>query len=73
MGLYFAASSAVSVVFTGVVYAFVCLKAWAGAFAIGEVTQYIASITKVSGGVSSLIETVGRLRHNGIYPYHISI
>lgn len=67
MGLYFAASSAVSVVFTGVVYAFVCLKAWAGAFAIGEVTQYIASITKVSGGVSSLIETVGRLRHNGTF------
>lgn len=67
MGLYFAASSALSVIFTGVVYAFVCMKAWAGAFAIGEVTQYIASITKVSGSVSSLIETVGRIRHNGTF------
>lgn len=63
-GVYHAASAAVSVVFTGFAYAFVCLKAWAGAFALGEVTQYIASITKVSGGVSSLVRVVGDLRSN---------
>ncbi len=64
MGFCFAGSAAVSVVFTGFVYAFVCLKAIAGAFAIGEVTQYIASITKVSGGVSTLVRMFGEVRNN---------
>ena len=64
MGLYSAASAAVSVTFTGVVYIFVCLKALAGAFGLGSVTQYIASITKVSGGMSSLISTLGLMRNN---------
>lgn len=63
-GFYVAASAAVSVAFTGFAYAFVCLKAWAGAFGIGQVTQYISSITKVSAGVSSLIRIVGELRNN---------
>ena len=67
IGLYNAASAATSVIFTGVVYAFVCLKAWAGAFGLGAVTQYISSITKVSGGVSSLIATVGEMRNNGVF------
>ena len=64
MGLYAAASAAVSVIFTGVVYIFVCLKALAGAFGLGSVTQYVASITKVSGGMSSLISTLGLMRNN---------
>ena len=67
IGLYNAASAAVSVVFTGVVYLFVCLKAWAGAFGIGALTQYIASITKVSQGVSSLIATAGVMRNNSSF------
>ena len=67
IGLYNAASAAISVIFTGVVYAFVCLKAWGGAFGLGSVTQYISSITKVSGGVSSLIATVGEMRNNGVF------
>ena len=67
IGLYNAASGAVSVIFTGVVYAFVCLKALAGAFGIGLVTQYVASITKVSGGVSSLISNAGDMRLNAAF------
>ncbi len=67
IGLYSAASSAVSVIFTGVVYVFVCLKAWAGAFGLGAVTQYAASITKVSGGVSGLISTLGDMRNNASF------
>ncbi len=67
VGFYYAASSAISVVFTGVVYVFVCLKAWAGAFDIGMVTQYVAAITKVSGNVSSLIRTVGDMRNNASF------
>lgn len=64
MGLFAAAGSAVSVIFTGVVYAFVCLKALAGAFGLGSVTQYVASITKVSGGMSSFVSTLGDMRNN---------
>jgi ATP-binding cassette subfamily B protein len=64
MGLFSAASAAVSVIFTGVVYAFVCLKALAGAFGLGAVTQYVASITKVSGGMSALVSALGFMRNN---------
>ena len=66
-GLFRAASAAVSVSFTGVVYAFVCLKAWAGAFGLGAVTQYVASITKVSGSLSRIIGIFGSLRVNASY------
>lgn len=64
MGLYRAGSAAVSVIFIGIVYAFVCLKALAGAFSLGSVTQYVASITKVSGGMSSLVSNVGLMCNN---------
>lgn len=64
IGLYSAAGAAVSVIFTGIVYAFVCLKALAGAFGLGLVTQYVASITKVSGGVSSLVSKIGLMCNN---------
>ena len=64
MGLYRGASAAVSVLFTGLVYVFVCLKAWAGAFGVGAVTQYVASITRLSGSLSSLLSTIGDMRNN---------
>ena len=64
MGLLGAASAAVSVIFTGVAYTFVCLKALAGAFGLGSVTQYVASITKVSGGMSSLVSNIGLMCNN---------
>jgi ATP-binding cassette subfamily B protein len=67
MGLLSAASSAVSVTFTGVVYAFVCLKAYAGAFGLGSVTQYVASITNVSTGMSELVATIGLMRNNATF------
>ncbi len=67
IGWYSAASAAVSVVFTGVVYVFVCLKAWAGAFGLGAVTQYVSSISKVSGSVSSLIRRLGDMRNNASF------
>ena len=67
MGIYHAASSAVSVIFTGLVYAFVCLKAWTGAFGLGAVAQYLASVTKVSGGMSSLVSALGDMRNNAAF------
>ncbi len=64
IGLYNAASAAVSVLFTGVVYSFVCLKALGGAFGIGYVTQYVSAITMLSGSVGSLIGNLGAMRNN---------
>ena len=67
IGLYAAAGSAMSVLFTGVVYVFVCLKALAGAFGLGAVTQYVTSITKVSGGMSNLVAAFGDMQNNAAF------
>jgi len=67
MGLFNAAASSVSVLFTGVVYAFVCMKALGGAFGIGSVTQYVQSITRVSESVSSMIRVAGEMRTNASF------
>lgn len=66
-GLYSTLSTVTSLIFTAAVYLFVCLKAWAGAFGIGMVTQYISSITRFSGGISSLVRILGHLRTEGIF------
>ena len=65
MGLWMAASKAVSAVLTGVVYLFVCLKAWGGAFGVGLVTQYVGAIMNLFLGISELLEMLGDMRNNG--------
>ena len=67
MGLLRASSAAVSVAFNGIAFIFVCLKAWSGAFGVGMVTQYISSITKVSGGISQLVATAGDMKNNTVF------
>lgn len=64
MGLCNMANAALTAVFSGLVYGFVCLKAWAGAFGVGSVTQYIGAVTALSGGVAALIATLGDMRNN---------
>ena len=67
MGVWAGAAAAVSAVFTGLVYAFVCLKAWAGAFAVGSVAQYVGAITALSGSVGTLVSTWGEFRANAVF------
>lgn len=67
MGMYRASAAAVSRLLTGVVYLFVCLKAWGGAFGVGAVTQYISAFTSLSNGVSSLLSTLGDMKNNAHY------
>lgn len=67
MGLLNALSQCVTVVLTGLVYVFVCLKAWAGAFGVGSVTQYVGAITQLFRGLSALLETMGNIRANGTF------
>ncbi len=67
MGALSGAAASLATVFTGLVYAFVCLKAWAGAFGIGAVAQYAGAITAMSQGVSSLISAVGQMKNNAVF------
>ncbi len=64
MGACFAASQSVSAVLTGLVYGFVCLKSWAGAFGVGSIVQYVGAITNLFLGLSELLEGLGELRVN---------
>ena len=67
MSLSWAASSGVDKLFIGVVYVYVCLKAWAGAFGVGAVTQYAGAITAMSQGVLLLFKGVSTIQGNTPY------
>lgn len=64
MGLLMASASAISAVFIGLSYLFVCLKAWAGAFGVGSVTQYVGAITALSSNITFLMRVLGELYNN---------
>lgn len=55
---------ALGAVFTGFVYVFTCLKAWAGAFSVGSVTQYVSAVTSLSSNISVLLTAVNGVRNN---------
>lgn len=59
-----AISGALTMALTGVIYAYVCLKAYAGAFDIGMVTQYIGASTTLFLGISLLLQTWSDYRSN---------
>lgn len=67
MGLWAAAGKGISALLTGVVYLYVCLKAWAGAFGVDGITQYVGAVTTLFAGVSGLMETLGELQCNARY------
>ena len=64
MGGYRALSGAVSQIFVGAAYIFVCLKALGGAFGAGSIVKYVSAIIALSNGLAMLIETLGDLRNN---------
>ena len=61
------AGKVVGVLLTGVVYVFVCMKAWAGAFGVGSITQYVGAITQLYSGLSDLLGIFGQLPFNAMY------
>lgn len=67
IGGWTALGSALSAVLTGLVYVFVCLKAWAGAFGVGSITQYVGAVTALSTSLSTLVENVGILQSNTVF------
>ena len=50
---------------------FVCLKAWAGAFGIGSVTQYVGAVTNLCSGIIHVFYVIGDLPNNANYLYAI--
>ena len=64
MGIYNALAASLSRVLMVFVYVFVCLKAWAGAFGIGSVSQYIGSLMQLSQGLSDIFKTLGEMKNN---------
>ena len=67
LGALIAASAAIASVYNGFIYVFVCLKAWAEAFRIGSVTQYISSITLLSQALSKLLTNFGEMYNNAAF------
>lgn len=61
---YSAAASSVSAGLIGIVYIFVCLKAWAGAFGVGYITQYVGAITSLCNGLSTILMILGDMPNN---------
>ena len=55
VGILSSISVAFQNIMAGIIYFFVCAKAWAGAFPIGSATQYIAAVTGVFYGINGLI------------------
>ena len=49
---------------TGFIYLFTCLKAWAGAFDVGSLTQYVGAATALANAIFCLLKTYGDLQAN---------
>ena len=64
IGIWAALGSCASAILTGLVYLFVCVKAWAGAFGVGSVTQYVGAVSALANNMGVLIEAVGTLKSN---------
>ena len=64
IGFLAALGENLSAVFTGAVYLFTCLKAWAGAFGIGAVTQYVAAATALTHNISGVLGALDQMRNN---------
>ena len=66
-GAWGALSGMMSSILTGLVYLFVCLKAWGGAFGVGSVTQYVGAVTALTGSISALFQVAGQIYNNTPY------
>lgn len=66
-GFLDAGSTEVGALFTGLVYLYVCVKGWAGAFGVGAITQYIGAVTLLAGSFRNLLGQLGDMRNNAAF------
>ena len=64
MGLLHTSSTMVSQLFIGIIYFYVCLKSYAGAFAIGAITQYIGAFATLFSSLTEAVECIGLALNN---------
>lgn len=67
VGFYSMIITSISVIVTGLIYVFVCLKALGGAFGLDMVTQYIGSATALFIAISDLFTSLISLKNNGMF------
>ena len=67
MGIYAGLGRGISAVITGGIYIFTCLKAWAGAFGIGSITQYVGAATAMASNIRDFLEVIGVMKTNAVY------
>lgn len=67
IGLYSALGTGIVVLITGFMYVFTCLKAWAGAFDVGSITQYVGAATAMANSIFELTALLGILKSNTPY------
>ena len=63
-GIWAGLSEATSMIPTGAVYLYVCLKAWGGAFGVGQVTQYIGAFTYLFTGIKDCMSSMNMMAGN---------
>lgn len=67
LGGWVGLAKGLSATVTGGAYLFTCLKAWAGAYGIGAVTQYVGALTLLFKGICNIMLLFGELRANGFF------
>lgn len=63
-GTCYSLATSMSAIAIGCIYVFTCLKAWAGAFDIGLVTQYVGAATALAESLNILISSLGAMKAN---------
>ncbi len=66
-GKYHALSIAVNHLANGLIYLFVSLKAFAGAFGAGNILIYVNAITQFSNGFAAIFGSIGKLKNNNVF------
>lgn len=64
---YSALSTAVSYLSNGLIYLYVALKAFAGAFGVGGIVQYVGAISQFGSGFASVLTNIGSLINNNVF------
>ena len=68
LGFLSTLSAAASVLFTGLVYLYVCVKGWAGAFGVGAVTQYVGAVTMLfAGSFRNILSELSDMKNNAYF------
>ncbi|MCL2015025.1 MAG: ABC transporter ATP-binding protein/permease [Defluviitaleaceae bacterium] len=63
-GKIMVSSSVIWAFANGVVYLYVAMKAFAGAFGVGNIVQYVGAINQFSDGLRELLSQIGRVYNN---------